>query len=46
MPSYVTEEVAMNSKVFNGKNTVRFEIFTAVTMKIAIFWDVTLCASC
>jgi hypothetical protein len=25
---------------------VRFEVFTAVTMKDAIFWDVTLCGSC
>jgi hypothetical protein len=25
---------------------VRFEIFKAVIMKNAIFWDVTLCGSC
>jgi hypothetical protein len=25
---------------------VRFEIFMAVTMEIAVFWDVTLCSSC
>jgi hypothetical protein len=25
---------------------VRFEVFTAVTMKNAIFWDVTPCGSC
>jgi hypothetical protein len=25
---------------------VRFEVFTAVTMKNGIFWDVTLCDSC
>jgi hypothetical protein len=25
---------------------VRFEVFTAVTMKNAAFWDVTLCRSC
>jgi hypothetical protein len=25
---------------------VRFEIFTAVTMKNAVFWDVALCRSC
>jgi hypothetical protein len=25
---------------------VRFEVFTAVTMKIAVFWDVTPCGSC
>jgi hypothetical protein len=25
---------------------VRFEVFTAVTMKNAVFWDVTPCRSC
>jgi hypothetical protein len=25
---------------------VRFKVFTAVTMKNGIFWDVTLCGSC
>jgi hypothetical protein len=25
---------------------VRFEVFTAVTMKNAVFWDVTPCGSC
>jgi hypothetical protein len=24
----------------------RFEVFTAVTMKKAVFWDVTSCGSC
>jgi hypothetical protein len=28
------------------KNYVRFEVFTAVTMKNGVFWDVTLCGSC
>jgi hypothetical protein len=28
------------------ENHVRFEVFTAVTMKIAVFWDVTPCGSC
>jgi hypothetical protein len=27
-------------------NTVRSEVFTAVTMKNAVFWDVTPCCSC
>jgi hypothetical protein len=27
------------------KNCVRFEIFTAVTMKNGVFWDVTPCGS-
>jgi hypothetical protein len=25
---------------------VRFEVFTAVTIKNGVFWDVTLCGSC
>jgi hypothetical protein len=25
---------------------VRFEVFTAVTMKIAVFWDVAPCSFC
>jgi hypothetical protein len=25
---------------------VRFEVFTAVTIKNGVLWDVTLCASC
>jgi hypothetical protein len=25
---------------------IRFEVFTAGTMKTAVFWDVTLCGSC
>jgi hypothetical protein len=30
----------------NGKIFVRFEVFTAVTMKNGVFWDVTSCGSC
>jgi hypothetical protein len=26
--------------------SVRYEVFTAVTMKNGVFWDVTLCGSC
>jgi hypothetical protein len=26
--------------------SVRFEVFTAVTMKNCVFWDVTPCGSC
>jgi hypothetical protein len=29
-----------------GISFVRFEVFTAVTMKNAVFWDVTPCGSC
>jgi hypothetical protein len=28
------------------KFVVRFEVFTAVTMKTGVFWDVTLCGPC
>jgi hypothetical protein len=28
------------------RRDVRFEVFTAVTMKNAVFWDVTPCGSC
>jgi hypothetical protein len=31
--------------VTNHKLNVRFEVFTAVTMKNGVFWDVMLCAS-
>jgi hypothetical protein len=30
----------------NYPNTVRFEVFTAVTMKKAVFWDVAPCRNC
>jgi hypothetical protein len=29
-----------------GYKVVRFEVFTAVTMKNDVFWDVTPCGSC
>jgi hypothetical protein len=29
-----------------GTQSVRFDVFTAVTMKNGVFWDVTLCGSC
>jgi hypothetical protein len=30
----------------NSGSFVKFEDFTAVTMKNGVFWDVTLCGSC
>jgi hypothetical protein len=30
----------------NNTGDARFEVFTAVTMKNSIFWDVTPCGSC
>jgi hypothetical protein len=35
-----------NTYSINGDNVVRFEVFTAVTMKNAVFWDVAPCSSC
>jgi hypothetical protein len=41
-----------NKKSINNKNSlynksrVRYEVFTAVTMKNAVFWDITPCGSC
>jgi hypothetical protein len=29
-----------------GIYDIRFEVFTAVTVKNAVFWDVTPCGSC
>jgi hypothetical protein len=37
-----TDEVNIASRL----SYVRFEVFTAVTMKNCVFWDVTLCGSC
>jgi hypothetical protein len=41
------KEISMSHNYFesSGKNFVRFEVFLAVTMKNAIFWDVTPCGS-
>jgi hypothetical protein len=33
-------------KMMNSDYFVRFEVFTAVTMKNVVFWDVTPCGSC
>jgi hypothetical protein len=30
----------------DSANMVRFEVFTAVTMKNCVFWDITPCGSC
>jgi hypothetical protein len=36
-----------NIRIVGTENPhVRFEVFTAVTMKNVIFWDVTPCGSC
>jgi hypothetical protein len=32
--------------LFNNFVVVRFEVFTAVTMKNAVFWDMAPCRSC
>jgi hypothetical protein len=33
-------------RVFSSVLVVRFEVFTAVTMNNAVFWDVMACGSC
>jgi hypothetical protein len=33
-------------KCMHSAQFVRFEVFTAVTVKNAVFWDVTPCGSC
>jgi hypothetical protein len=45
---YVLRRRHITSPLQNSarKYYVRFEVFTAVTMKNAVFWDVTQCGSC
>jgi hypothetical protein len=31
--------------ILNNQNNLKYEVFTAVTMKNAVFWDVTLCGT-
>jgi hypothetical protein len=40
-------EIENKTLVFkaNMKTCIRFEVFTAVTMKNVVFWDVALCRS-
>jgi hypothetical protein len=47
-PSHVTPRIkdpAMQERHLKVSTTVRFEVFTAVTMKKAVFWDVAPCSS-
>jgi hypothetical protein len=39
-------QVSEHRQVVNKIQNVRFEVFTAVTMKNAVFWDVPPCRSC
>jgi hypothetical protein len=41
-PPFLTSALDGRTNVFN----VRFEVFTAVTMNNAVFWDVASCGSC
>jgi hypothetical protein len=36
----------LGQKLQSAEKSVRFEVFTAVTMKNGVFWDVTPCGSC
>jgi hypothetical protein len=38
--------VQNNQRASNNFSSVRFEVFTAVTMKNGVFWVVTPCGSC
>jgi hypothetical protein len=41
-----TGEQKTNRSLFSLLYVVGFEVFTAVTMKNVVFWDVALCTSC
>jgi hypothetical protein len=36
----------VRNDVSDGRNNSEFEVFTSVTIKKAVFWDVTPCVSC
>jgi hypothetical protein len=42
----ITGMVILVPIVFCKWNITRFEVFTAVTVKNGVFWDVTPCGSC
>jgi hypothetical protein len=42
----VTESWLLKANGAERKWNLRFEIFTAVTVKNVVFWDVTPCGSC
>jgi hypothetical protein len=44
IPLVVKSSITARSVLNNGN--VRFQVFTAVTMKNGIFWDVMPCGSC
>jgi hypothetical protein len=47
LPTEAGEQAEPGRNVWGGSTyLVRFEVFTAVTMKNVVFWDVTLCGSC
>jgi hypothetical protein len=48
LPQKLGKTEALNSRDINGndKHAVRFEVFTAMTMKNGVFWDVTPWDSC
>jgi hypothetical protein len=45
MVSLILDKMSRYSCVLNTA-TERFQVFTAVTMKDGVFWDVTPCGSC
>jgi hypothetical protein len=45
-PNYLTWAQTVQQNLSKNSTVVRFEVFTVVTMKNAVFWDVTPCGSC
>jgi hypothetical protein len=43
---HLAQDRDLRKALVNMVMNVRFEVFTAVTMKNGVFWDVTLCGSC
>jgi hypothetical protein len=41
-----TQEFSLDAHCSNNKLFIKLEVFTAVTMMNAVFWDVTPCGSC
>jgi hypothetical protein len=43
---YALKSISQGLTMDNENYYVRFEVFTAVTMKNCVFWDVRPCGSC
>jgi hypothetical protein len=45
-PVILSEECCGRQEMLKESLVVRFEVFTAVTMKNGVFWDITPCGYC